>query len=89
MSELKKIDDEVLEQVTGGKKVTVRNDATTYANIRLQPGLDTEVLYRADNGTVLETTGNTISRDGYIWYEIFVPDARAGYGWIAGSLIGY
>ena len=38
--------------------------------------------------TVLETTGNKITRDGYTWYEVNLAGAY-DYGWIAGSLIGY
>ena len=88
MTDMNKINEEALEEVVGGKRVTVHNDAVNYANIRSGAGLNTEVLFRVKNGTVLETTGNKITRDGYTWYEVNLAGAY-DYGWIAGSLIGY
>ena len=88
MTDIKKINDEALENVVGGKKVTVHNDTVDYANIRSGAGLITKVLFTVKNGTELETTGNTITRDGYTWYEVNLAGAY-DYGWIAGSLIGY
>ena len=85
---MKKINDDALENVTGGKTVTVHNDSVNYANIRRTPGLNTEVLFTVKNGTQLMTTGNKITRDGYTWYEVMLAGAF-DYGWIAGSLIGY
>ena len=86
---MNKVNDAALENAVGGATRTVKNTSAKYANVRMQPGLNTEVLYKADNGTTVETTGNKITRDGYTWYEIIVPGARAGYGWISGSLIGF
>ena len=88
MTDIKKISEEALENVVGGKRVVVHNDAVNYANIRVTPGLNTEVLFTVKNGTELETTGNKISRDGYTWYEVYLAGAY-DYGWISGSLIGY
>ena len=88
MSELNKINEEALENVSGGKTVTVHNDAVNYANVRRTPGLNTEVLFTVKNGTQLQTTGNKIDRDGYRWYEVYLA-AAYDYGWIAASLIGY
>ena len=88
MSDFNKINDEALENVTGGVKRTIHNDAVGYANVREQPGLDTNVYFTLNNGTEVETTGNTITRDGYTWYEVCLKYPY-DYGWIAGNLIGY
>ncbi len=83
-----KLTDESLENVVGGVKRIVDNPDDEYANVRSGAGLDTEVLYQVYNGVSVYTTGNVIYRDGYDWYEIYA-EGDAGYGWIAGSLIGY
>ena len=88
MSELNKINEEALENVTGGVIRTVHNDAVNYANVRHQPGLDSKVAAQLPNGTQVNTTGNTVKKDGYIWYEITLPGGSDN-AWIAGSLIGY
>jgi len=88
MADIKKINDAALNDVVGGKRVVVHNDSVNYANVRVTPGLNTEVLFTVKNGTELYTTGNKITRDGYTWYEVNLAGAY-DYGWIAGSLIGY
>ena len=88
MTDIKKINEEALENVVGGARRIVHNDSVNYANIRRTPGLNTEVLFTVKNGTELTTTGNKITRDGYTWYEVMLAGAY-DYGWIAGSLIGY
>ena len=89
MSENKaKLTDEALDQVVGGAKRYVSNSSAEYANVREDPGLDSDVSYRVYNGTAVYTTGNTYTCDGYTWYEITL-EGGGGYGWIAGSLIGY
>ena len=85
---MKKINDEALENVTGGKTVTVHNDSVNYANIRRTPGLNTEVLFTVKNGTEVWTTGEKVTKDGYTWYKIVLPSG-SDEAWIAGSLIGY
>ena len=88
MTDIRKINDTELNDVVGGKRVVVHNDSVNYANVRVTPGLNTEVLFTVKNGTELYTTGNKITRDGYTWYEVNLAGAY-DYGWIAGSLIGY
>lgn len=88
MTEMSKISFEALEEITGGKIVTVANDAVNYANIRHTPGLNGKIATQVKNGTKLRTTGYTVKKDGYIWYEVTLLDGSDN-AWIAGSLIGY
>ncbi len=81
--EMKKISDEALDNVTGGARRTVHNDAVGYAYVRSGPGKDYEVEYKAYNGESVYTTGRVRYADGYDWYQL--DDGC----WIAGSLIGY
>ena len=89
MSEMKKINDEALEQVSGGATRRVQNDASSYSNLRWDPGLHTDVRAKLYNGDYVETTGRKVTKDGYTWYEVWVHGAEDLDGWIAGSLIGY
>ena len=88
MTEMSKISFEALEQITGGKIVTVANDAVNYANIRHTPGLNGKVAAKVYNGTKLRTTGCKVEKDGYVWYEVTLIDGSDN-AWIAGSLIGF
>ena len=88
MSDMNKINDEALENVSGGVVRTVHNDAVDYANVREQPGLNSQVYFTVKNGQEVHTTGNKVTRDGYTWYEIHLA-GKYQYGWISGSLIGY
>ena len=88
MTEMSKISFEALEEITGGKIVTVANDAVNYANIRHTPGLNGKVAAKVYNGTKLRTTGLKVEKDGYIWYEVTLIDGSDN-AWIAGSLIGF
>ncbi len=83
-----KISRENLENVTGGVIRIVENDAVSYANIRIAPGLNSKVLAKVNNGTKVNTTGRTVKLDGYVWYEVTLAGG-SDCGWIAGSLIGY
>ena len=88
MSEnINKLNAEALEEVSGGKIRTIYNDSASYVNIRNQAGLQSDVLFRMNNGQKVDTTGNKINRDGYTWYEINLDNGK--YGWIAGHFIGY
>ena len=89
MTDIRKINEEALENVVGGKSVRVHNDAVPYANLRTAAGLDSDVVMKLENGTWVETTGRKKNRDGYTWYEVYVIGAEDLGGWIAGSLIGY
>ena len=82
------INEMALEEVIGGVTRTVQNDACSYTNVREEPGFKGTVCFKANNGTRVVTTGETIKKDGYVWYEIMLAGAY-DTGWIAGSLIGF
>jgi len=86
---MNKINDEMLENVVGGKDVQVRNKQASYANLRKAPGLKSDVKLKLDNGDWVCTTGEKVTKDGYTWYHVYVIGAEDCGGWIAGSLIGY
>lgn len=86
---MNKINDEALENVTGGKDVQVQNHEASYSNLRTAPGLNTKVKLKLQNGDWVCTTGRKQKKDGYVWYEVYVVGAEDCGGWIAGSLIGY
>ena len=86
MSDMNKINDESLENVVGGKLRRIYNDSASYANIRGAAGLHSKVLFKMNNGEMVDTTGNHINRDNIEWYEIYLDDNK--YGWIAGHFIG-
>ena len=88
MTEMKKINEQALENVVGGVNRTVHNDAVSYAIVREKPGLDSKVFFTVKNGQEVTLTGNKVSKDGYVWYEIMLAGAF-DKGWIAGSLIGF
>ena len=81
MSDMNKINDESLEEVVGGKLYTIRNDDASYVNIRSGAGLDSRVLFKMNNGQKVDTTGNKIKRDGFVWCEIYLDNDQ--YGWVA------
>ena len=83
MADMNKINEESLENVSGGARRTVHNDAVGYALVRSGPGKSYGEEYRVYNGETVYTTGSVRYADGYDWYEL--TDGN----WIAGSLIGY
>lgn len=82
MTDINKINDESLENVTGGRIRVVQNSAG--ANIRSGPGTRYEKLYHLGNGREVETTGERVysSADGFDWVEL--DDG----GWVAAHLLG-
>ncbi len=88
MTNMVKINDQELENVVGGRTVTVRNDASSYTNLRAKAGLKSDVVLRLENGDLLETTGKTKQKDGYVWYQVYVIGAEDCFGWVAASLVG-
>ena len=88
MSEMDKINVDELQEVSGGVMRTVQNDVANYANVRRAPGIDARIIAKVYNGTKLRTTGLKVKKDGYVWYEVTLPDG-SDKGWVAGSLIGY
>ena len=89
MIEMNKINVEALENVAGGKDVKVYNPSVPYANLRKAPGLDAPIKCKLDNGDWVGTTGRTVKKDGYVWYEVYVLGCEDFGGWISGSLIGF
>ena len=83
MTDMNKINDEALEEVTGGARRRVSNDSCSYAYVRSGPGKQYDVEYKVYNGETVYTTGYHEVHGGYDWYEL--DDGN----FIAGSLIGY
>ena len=83
MSDMKKLNDEALENVTGGARRTVSNDSSSYSWVRSGPGKQYDEQYKVYNGDSVYTTGHHVYSGGYDWYEL--DDGN----FIAGSLIGY
>ena len=87
---MKKLNDEALENVTGGARRTVSNDSSSYSWVRSGPGKQYDEQYKVYdeqykvyNGDSVYTTGYHVYSGGYDWYEL--DDGN----YIAGSLIGY
>ena len=87
MAEMKKLNDEALDQVSGGAKRRVDTGSSKNAVIRSGPGLTFDQVDSIRNGRYVYTTGESVENfeDGREWFEIYEPV----HGWIAGSLIGY
>ena len=70
MSDMKKLSDEALENVTGGRIRVVKNDAG--ANIRSGPGTRYEKLYHLGRGREVDTNGERVynDADGYDWVQL-------------------
>lgn len=79
MSEVKKLNEEALEQVTGGIKKRVMNKSDNAAVIKAGPGQDFEGLYKVRNGDYVDLTGNKHVAAGTLWLEV------EGGGWINAS----
>ena len=88
MTEMNRINEETLDEVFGGAIRTVQNSAIGYANIRQEPGEDSTVVAKVNNGEKLETTGQTCKKGGYVWYQVHLASGSDD-AWVAGSLIGY
>ena len=72
---------------TGRDIVNNSHAGYSYANCRVNPGLDSDILFTIPNGTRVFTTGRVVNRNGFDWYEVHLAGAY-DYGWIAGHLIG-
>ena len=83
MTDINKVNDEALENVTGGARRIVSGSPVGYAHVRTGPGKGYEVAYDVDNGCAVYTTGRHTWNGDYNWYEL------TNGCWIAGSLIGY
>ena len=60
------LNDEALGEVVGGVTRTVENDSVGYANIREEPGLNSKVFFKINNGEKVYLTGNKKKKDGVI-----------------------
>ncbi len=85
MSENNKINDQELENVSGGIYRVVNTGDTRNAAIRNAPGLSTTIIGSLPNGTVANATGRFVRVDGRNWAEIDYPM----WGWIKGSILGF
>ena len=57
MTDMNKINDEALENVTGGARRTVSNDSSSYSWVRSGPGKQYDTEYKVYNGDTVYTTG--------------------------------
>ena len=85
MSEMNKINDEALEQVSGGATRFVDTGTKQNAAVRAGAGKSYEQIDSFRNGMRVETTGRFKFADGRNWAEIDYPI----HGWIAASILGY
>lgn len=86
MSDMKKINEEMLNDVTGGVTKIVNTNTSQNAAVRSGPGKSFEIIESLPNGTRVNFTGKQeYSReDGRHFAQIDSPV----YGWIASSIIG-
>jgi serine/threonine protein kinase, bacterial len=55
-------------------------------NIRSGPGTSYDVQFETSTGNRAKIIGQQRDREGYLWYQIYVPSANA-QGWIAAQLV--
>lgn len=84
---MNKLSDAALNEVNGGVVKTVNNSSCDHANVRHEPGLDGQIAASLKNGTRLIVLGDTVEKDGYVWYNVML-ESGSDEAWIAGSLIG-
>jgi len=79
----KMLDDESLDQVVGGRRMTVANQNANYINCRQGPGTNYPVEYRLYNGEPVYAVGEPVynENDGYYWTQL-----DDGY-WVAFGLL--
>ena len=85
MAEKTNLNDQELENVSGGEYRVVNTGDSRNAAIRSAPGLNTPIIGSLPNGTWANTTGRFVRVDGRNWAEINSPM----WGWIKGSILGY
>lgn len=78
MADMKKLSDEMLENVSGGRERIVEASS---ARVRSGPGTDYGIVGECCRGDHVYTTGDPVYADGYTWYKL------EGSGWIAGELL--
>ena len=85
MTEMNKINDAALEEVTGGATRTVNTGTSQNAAVRCGAGKGYEQIDSLKNGTKVNATGVFKEADGRSWAQIDSPVN----GWIAASILGY
>ena len=85
MSDKEIIQEQELENVSGGEGRIVNTGDSRDAAIRSYPGLNAPVVATLPNGTAANTTGAFDHADGRTWAEINYPVR----GWIKASILGY
>ena len=84
MTDIKKINDQELENVAGGESRTVNTGMKIEAVVRSGAGFSFPQISAIKNGNTVITTGKSVHAAGRTWYEISAPVK----GWMAGGLIG-
>ena len=79
------LNEQELENVSGGEFRVVNTGDARPAAIRSYPGLNAPVVATLVNGTQANSTGRFTYADGRNWAEINYPVQ----GWIKGSILGY
>ncbi len=81
------MNEEELENVSGGAYRTVNNGQSLDAIVRSGPDLNYPQIGSLKDGTQVNTTGTVACNglDGIFWYEINYPI----YGWMKGEYLGY
>ncbi len=85
MSEKNLMNDQELENVTGGEWRTVNTGDSRDAAIRSYAGLNAPVIATLHNGTQANATNQFAQADGRNWVYINYPVQ----GWIKGAILGY
>ncbi len=76
------------ETITVGKTVRVFDVAPDQLNIRNTPGtIDSEVLFRVDDGTQFIVIGGPTQADGLTWWQVQNPVNPAETGWAAANYL--
>ncbi len=86
MADKKVLNEDEMQQASGGVYRTVNTNMAMDAVVRSGPGFNYAQIGSLKNGTQANTTGNvSMNRDGETWYEINYPM----YGWMKGNLLGF
>ena len=85
MSDMNKLNDEALKNVTGGMAGIVDTGTDQNAVVRSGAGKGYEQIDSLPNGTNCYMTGRFKEADGRTWAEIDYPVE----GWVAASILGY
>jgi bacteriocin-like protein len=85
MSDKKVMNNQELENVSGGMNRVVNTGDERNAAVRVAPGVNNTQIGSLPNGTMANATGRFASADGRNWAEIDYPVR----GWIKASILGY